>query len=224
MAVYPAKALYVIEVNEKLIRNGVTRLTFNTTRGAFSAVAHLGEGVRRAVVMLSGARGGFGGPNSLYARLAPELASNGIGAVRLSYRTPGDCVQCAIDALVALQHLADEGIDEVLLVGWSFGAAVAMAAGALARTVRGVAALSTEGSAERRVRRFRPKPILFIHGEADAVAPLEAARRVYDQAMTPKRLITYSGAGHNLAEAAERLRRDIWAWITGSLEADRAAA
>lgn len=40
-------------------------------------------------------------------------------------------------------------------------------------------------------------PILIIHGDADEVVPIEHARRLYQAAGHPKRLVVIEGAGHN---------------------------
>ena len=40
-------------------------------------------------------------------------------------------------------------------------------------------------------------PILIVHGDRDDVAPLEHARRLYEAADEPKRILVVAGAGHN---------------------------
>jgi hypothetical protein len=40
-------------------------------------------------------------------------------------------------------------------------------------------------------------PVLVVHGENDAVVPVEQGRRLYDAANEPKRLLVVPGAGHN---------------------------
>jgi fermentation-respiration switch protein FrsA (DUF1100 family) len=40
-------------------------------------------------------------------------------------------------------------------------------------------------------------PVLIVHGEADEIVPLAQARRLYDAASEPKRLLVVEGAGHN---------------------------
>jgi hypothetical protein len=121
--------LYLIGIREQPIRPGLRRIRFQTSRGQFEAVAHTGAEADRGVVMLSGFRGDFEGPGLVYPELASRLADEGLMALRLSYRIPGDCVQCGLDTLLALQYLYDEGIEDVVVVGWSFGAAVAVAVG-----------------------------------------------------------------------------------------------
>ena len=40
-------------------------------------------------------------------------------------------------------------------------------------------------------------PKLFFHGEADELVPVAMGRQLYEVAAEPKRLVTYTGVGHN---------------------------
>jgi fermentation-respiration switch protein FrsA (DUF1100 family) len=40
-------------------------------------------------------------------------------------------------------------------------------------------------------------PLLVVHGEADAIVPLELGRALFDEAPEPKRFVAVPGAGHN---------------------------
>lgn len=215
--------LYVIGIKEQRLGPDSLRLTFHTNRGDFGALARIKSDCRRGVVMLSGADGGFDGPGSIYPELAEEFMSRGIASLRLDYRAPGDCAQCGIDAVLALQYLDDEAVDDVVVIGWSFGAAVAIAAGSVAKTVRGVAAVSAVDVPGCGPKWLRSKPILLIHGDADSVAPLEVPRRIFLEAGTVRQLIVYPGAGHELVEARDRLRDDLLKWALTALSAEPVA-
>jgi len=160
--------LYLIGVREQAMADNCARVTFFTTRGDLNAYARVSRGMRRAVILLGGdgCEHGFDPDIDL---LAVRLAELGIGTIRLDYRLPGDCAQCAIDSLLACQYLDDEGIADVALVGWSFGAAVAIAAGSICRTVRGVAAVCPSDVSARSTRRLGRKPLLLMCGEQDVV-------------------------------------------------------
>lgn len=216
--------IYVIGVEERRIGGDARHLIFRTTCGDFDAIARLGRGIRQAVVMLGGGRGSVAGPSSIYPELADELYSRGIGSMRITYRQPGVCAKCAIDTLIALQYLDDEGVPDVVLAGWSFGGAVALATGSIARTVRGVAAISTLDVADCCVRRLRARPVLLLHGEADSASPVEVSRRIYDESFEPRKLIVYPAAGHRLREVRRRALEDLLAWSTDILQLHRAAA
>jgi pimeloyl-ACP methyl ester carboxylesterase len=211
--------LYLIGIREQPIRPGLRRIRFQTSRGQFEAVAHTGAEADRGVVMLSGFRGDFEGPGLVYPELASRLADEGLMALRLSYRIPGDCVQCGLDTLLALQYLYDEGIEDVVVVGWSFGAAVAVAVGSVAKTVRGVAAVSYVHTPGCCTSYLRTKPILVVHGANDRISPCESSRRLYAKAGPHRRLIIYPDVGHDLTPSRNRLLVDLEAWTIGILHA-----
>ncbi len=224
MAGHHEDRLYVIGVDEEPLDADTARLTFRTTCGNFSAIARIPDGASNAVVMLGGSKGGFDGPSSLYSGLADSLAQSGVASLRLDYRMPGVCAKCAIDTLIALQYLDDEGIADVVLVGWSFGGAVAVATGSIARTVRGVAAISTVDVASCCIRRMESRPLLLLHGEADKVSPVEVSRKLYDESTGLRKMIVYPGAGHRMSEVGPRLLDDLRIWILDILACHRAAA
>ena len=215
--------LYLIGIDQTRIGRDMRSLTFHTTRGDFEALASYREGMGKGAVVLGDPDSGPDGPSNIYPDLASDLLDRDVGSLRLRYRSPGDCVQSAIDVLLALQYLDDEGIRDVVLVGWSFGGAVAISAGALARTVRGIAAISTLQVSDCCVRRLRSKPVLLLHGDADEVSPVEVSRRVYFKCDEPRRLIIYSGADHNCHEARDRLRSDLRRWILKTLRTTKTA-
>lgn len=209
--------LYVLGVSEKRLSQDLLQITFQTTRGQFDALFHTRKGINRAVIMLGGANGGFDGPGALYPKLAEELLNCGIASLRLNNRAPGDCVQCAVDTLVAVQYLDDESIHDIVLAGWSFGSAVAISSGSVARSVRGVVAMSPLNVAGCCARRLRRKPILVIHGEEDTVSPVTVADRLYSEADEPRQLIVYPCTGHTLEEAGSKLVTDIKDWALSTL-------
>ncbi len=51
------------------------------------------------------------------------------------------------------------------------------------------------------VSRIAPRPLLLVHGSLDETVPVDHARRLYEKAGNPKKLVVIDGAGH-------RLRRD----------------
>lgn len=210
--------LYLLGVKESGLAPGLRDVTFKTTRGDFTGQLRLSTGVRRGVLVLSDVEGGTDGPCGVFPELTDELVERGVGSLRLSFRAPGDCVQCTIDALLGLQYLDDEGVNDVVLVGWSFGASVALAAGSLGRTVRGIAAVSPKNVLDCCLRWLKSRPLLLVHGDADRVAPVEISRKVYYKTGEPRRLIIYAGAGHNCGEVRDQLRRDLALWIMDVLQ------
>ncbi len=224
MSVSRQDHLYFIGIDQAPVGPNLRRLTFRTTRGDFNAVAHLRKGMHQAVVELGDLSTGLNGPGSIYPQLANELLDQGVGSLRLAYRSPGDYAQSAIDVLLALQYLDDEGIRDVVLVGWSFGGAVALSAGSVGRTVRGIAAISTADVADSCLRRLRSRPLLLLHGDSDRVSPVEVSKSVYFKSGEPHRLIIYPGAGHGFDEVRDQLRSDLKNWVLGVLGSTRIAA
>lgn len=216
--------LYVIGVNEKTIAPNQLRITFHTTRGSFDAIAHMRDGMHQGVIMLGDISGGFDGPSSIYKDLAEDLFAYGIASLRLDYRIPGDCVQCGIDTLLGVQYLDDEAIHDIALVGWSFGGAVALAAGSVARNVRGIASISTMDVAECCKKRLRSRSVLLIHGESDKITPVDVSRNIFTGLNEPRRLMIYPNTSHDLKENITRLRSDLRSWIFDTLKVNRVAA
>lgn len=208
----------MIGIEEQRLDPDVTSLRFNTTRGAFQALFQAQPGIHKGVIMLGGYSGGFDGPANAFADLSRKLIDSGIASLRIDYRRAGDCVECGIDTLLALQYLDDDAIRDVILVGWSFGGAIAMGVGSLAKSIRGVAAVSTIEISDCCTRRLRSKPLLLIHGEADMTSPVAWPRRVYSLAEGPRDLILYSDVGHDMQNVQDRLISDLHNWILHTFE------
>jgi alpha/beta superfamily hydrolase len=209
--------IYVIGVEEKYLEKNLKSLIFHTTRGDFEAILHTHAGSHKGVIMLGGYSGGFDGPGSVFSDLSHKLSDCGIMSLRLDYRHPGDCAQCGIDALLALQYLDDDAVHDVVLIGWSFGGAVAITAGSLAKSIRGIAAVSTIEVADCCAKRLRSKPLLLIHGESDLTSPIVWPKRVYSLAKCPRDLIIYADVGHDMQKACGRLVKDLSSWIVHTL-------
>src|SRR6185437_7741494 len=112
-----------------------------------------------------------------------------------------------------LAWLAERHITRVALVGWSFGGAVVIRAGAASPAVVGVATIASQTYGTDAVSRLAPRSALFIHGSRDTVLPDICSRTLFAQAGQPKELVIYSGDGHGIelhrAELLEKL--SMWA-------------
>jgi pimeloyl-ACP methyl ester carboxylesterase len=90
-------------------------------------------------------------------------------------------------------------LSKLVLVGHSFGGAVAIGAGALlGPDALGVVALSTQVPGTEQVDQLAGRPLLLIHGESDGVLPDLCSRNVYQRAGEPKELVLLPGEGHLL--------------------------
>jgi pimeloyl-ACP methyl ester carboxylesterase len=196
--------------------DGTFELLIKTSRGEISGVLHPCEGEPGAVLYLGGALGGLDGPaNGLYPRLARELAAReggGLTGLRLHYRMPGEFLECVLDALAGISFLKGIGARRVVVVGHSFGAAVAIKAGELSELACGVGALSSQLYGTRSVERLS-KPLLLAHGTLDSVLDCEASRDIYARAREPKQLVLYDGAGHGLTQCADELFELLRGWL-----------
>jgi pimeloyl-ACP methyl ester carboxylesterase len=179
-------------------------------------------GADAAVLWLGGVGGGFDSPaRGLYDRLAVELMTRGISSLRLRYRAANQLETSVEDALVGLEFLGQRGVRGVGLVGHSFGGAVAIQAAVTSPLARGVVALASQSYGTSVVDQLAPRSLLLVHGERDAVLPVECSRYIFQRARQPKRLVVLPGTGHTLDEAADELRLLLSDWLVQSLREDR---
>jgi fermentation-respiration switch protein FrsA (DUF1100 family) len=193
-------------------------LVLRTTRGKITAVLHPCEGESGAAIFVGGALGGLDGPaQKIYPRLAEALAvapKRGLSSLRMHYRQPGEFTECVLDVLAGISFLKGLGAQRVVLIGHSFGAAVAIKCGQLSELVTGVAALSAQLYGTRTVERLAPRPLLLVHGTADGILDCAASKDIYERAQEPKRLELYDRADHSLASCADELFELLREWLT----------
>lgn len=194
--------------------DGAYRFLLRTTRGDITGLLHVCEGEPGAAVLFGGASGGLEGPaGGLYARLSPALLEAGVSALRLDYRQPGDFDECLLDVLGALSFLKGIGAEHAVLVGHSFGGAVAIRAAEFSPLVSGVAALSSQLHGTENVAGIAPRPLLLVHGMDDQVLEATASEIIYQRAAEPKRLVLYADAGHALMQCGDELFELLREWI-----------
>lgn len=192
-----------LAIQESRLGPDVTAMEVITADGIITCLRHgLDAGEEAAVVYLGGALGGLSGPaHGLYHTLARSL-----GGVRLHYRKPGRLEDCLMDVLLLQHLLGRRGVERLVLVGHSFGGAVAIGAGVFLRTATaGVVAMSTQVPGTEQVERLAGTPLLLVHGDDDGVLPDLCSRNVYERAGDPKQLVILEGEGHLLDGAADRL-------------------
>ena len=193
---------------------GVEDLRLETNAGTIHCRLHPAEHGDAAVLWVFGAGGGLGGPaGGLYPRLAEQLRPEGVTSLRLDYRHPGVLEESVLDTLMGVAYLGTLGRTRVVLVGHSFGGAVVIAAGAATNEAVGVAALSPQTYGAGAVGRLSPRPVIFIHGDADEVLPDTCSRDLYERAGEPKEALFYPGCGHGLDQCRDALDRDLLRWL-----------
>mgnify|MGYP002778164928 FL=1 len=172
-----------------------------------------------AVLWVFGSGGGLGGPSGgLYARLGAALALRGVASLELDYRRPGDLDACVEDVLCGIEHLERLGRRRIVLVGHSFGGAVVIRAAQRSGAVTAVCAMSSQTRGTEGVETLSPRPVLFLHGEADEVLPVSGSLELFRQAGEPKQLLLYPDCAHGLDQCGTALDRDVAAWIGAVLD------
>jgi predicted alpha/beta hydrolase family esterase len=172
-----------------------------------------------AIVACGGAMGGLLGPaEGLYHRLGVHLAERGVPLVRVSYRRPNDLDACCLDVAAAVQLAADAGARRVVVMGHSFGGAVAVrVAVALPSTVAGVVTFATQSAGCEVAGGLGDRPLLLFHGERDELLPLQASEVVRAMAGHGE-LVVIPGDGHLLAKSGPILWERLLEWLPDVLE------
>ena len=201
--------------------SGEMTVELNTTRGVITTHLRPCEGKTGCVVFLGGAGGGVSGPaNKVYERIAIELVEVGVSSLRVEYREPGEFEESVADALAGCSFLRGIGGTDAIVVGHSFGGAVAIKAGQLNELVKGVVAMSSQRHGTQEVDSLN-KPLLLIHGGNDEILDKAASEDIFGRASDPKRIEILDGTGHSLAEKADdvyELLRDFITTEVGSLQ------
>ena len=192
------------------------QLRLGTTRGDIEALLDVSDGQPGAVVFCSGAMGGehevIGPGGRVYERLAGELPALGVSTLRIHYRMAGEFEECVLDVLGACSFLSGVGAERVVLVGHSFGGAVVIKAGQILPIVCGVVSLSPQLFGTRQVEQLG-KPLLLVHGTADAILHHAASEDIYERAQEPKRMVLIPNGGHGLAEDPETVHDEVSSFI-----------
>ena len=210
----PLERLRVLAKQDVLVTPLLRHIEGFTLEGLLTFLWHGDPQAERVVLMCGGAMGGLLGPaNALYHDLGERLAADGIGAIRVGYRRPNDLPACVLDIAGAADLAHRNGGRRFVVIGHSFGGAVAVNAGCMLRSVvAGVVTLSTQSAGCESAAALQ-RPLLLLHGDRDELIPPMASEMVCalagggDVEMLP-------GAGHLLVEAADHLRTRLQAWVT----------
>lgn len=190
---------------------GEMAVDLNTTRGIIETKLHPCEGKTGSAIFVGGAAGGMDGPaDRVYERLGRDLVAAGVTSLRVQWRKPGDFEECVMDALAACSFLRGIGAERAVIVGHSFGGAVAIKAGQLGDLVGAVAAMSSQRHGTQDVESLG-KPLLLVHGSRDEILDRAASDDIYERARDPKELVILEGAGHGLGEASA----EVYELLTG---------
>ena len=179
-------------------------------------------GTPSAIVACGGAMGGLLGPaEGLYHRLGVEWAERGVPVLRVSYRRPNDLDACSVDVAAAVQlAVGAGGAERVVVMGHSFGGAVAVRVGVgLNAMVAGVVTFATQSAGCELAGGLNGKPLLMFHGERDEILPMAASEMVRMIAGYGE-LVRLPGDGHLLAKSGDVLWERLEEWLPGPLGVD----
>jgi alpha/beta superfamily hydrolase len=168
---------------------------------------------RAAVLLLPGRDNALSGPADLYTQLAPSL-QHVAGVAQISYHHPGSLAECRACILNALDAFSRQGVERVALIGWDFGGAVAIAAGAQSPLVTGVACLAPDPCASDAIAAISPRRLLLAHGSADTVIPQSASILLHTQAGHPTELALYPNETHDFIRYRAAILQRLILWST----------
>jgi len=211
----PLDVLGIMASQQAMLSPGLRHIEMYTRRGLLGILWHEpGDRARDAgVVMMGGAMGGLMGPgDALYHQLGEDCSARGIPAMRISWRKPNDMDACCVDAAAAVQMMVGTGCERVILMGHSFGGAVAVrVAVGLSAMVAGVVTFATQSAGCEVAGGLAGRPLLMFHGDRDEILPVEASEVVRAIAGHGE-LRIMPGDGHLLAKSHDIMREEVNAW------------
>ena len=193
-----------------------------TSRGLLTVLRHQPPHAmtprRAAIVACGGAMGGVLGPgHGLYQRLGEHWAERGVEFARVGYREPNNLDLCAHDLACGVELVRDTGADRVVVMGHSFGGAVAVRTAVIMPvSVVGVVTFATQSSGCEVAGALAGRPLLLFHGDRDEQRPPEASHVVAaiaghgDVEILP-------GDGHLLAKSDDIIVERLDGWLPGVL-------
>jgi len=207
----PLEALQVIGSSDTMVTATLRHIEMYTMRGLLtvlwhepSADVHPQPG---ALVLCGGAMGGLLGPgDALYHRLGEVWSARGVPVLRVSYRRPNDLDLCCVDVAAAVQlAIGGGGSERVVLMGHSFGGAVAVRVGVgLREMVGGVVTFATQSAGCELAAGLQGLPFVLFHGERDEILPPEASEMVRMIAGCGE-VVRLPGDGHLLAKSDDAM-------------------
>lgn len=216
----PLEVLGIMGSSQAQVSPTLRQIEMYTMRGLLSILWHEPVGSARnvGVVMMGGAMGGTLGPgDSLFHTLGSTLAERGVPSIRLSYRRPNDMDACCVDVAAAVQMMVGSGADKVVLMGHSFGGAVAIrVAVGLSEMVAGVVTFATQSAGCEVAGGLMGKPLLMFHGDEDRILPAEASE-VVRSIVGSGDLRIMPGDDHLLSNSHDVMYSDVLAFLADVL-------
>jgi pimeloyl-ACP methyl ester carboxylesterase len=211
----PLELLEALAVEEVEIGPGLAHLEAYTMRGLLTLMWHGARDARNVVVTCGGGMGSLLGPAAgLYHWLGEELAPEGTGTIRVGYRKPNDLSRCVHDVAAACDLASRAGARRFVVVGHSFGGAVAVQAGVvLGEHCAGIVGLSTQSAGCELASELGDTPLLLLHGTDDEILPPETSG-VVQMLAGHGEVVLLPGTGHLLTQSKDEVRDRVRTWIT----------
>lgn len=167
-----------------------------------------------AIVACGGAMGGLLGPgHALYQRLGDSWAGRGVRFLRVGYREPNNLDLCAHDLAVGVELARDAGSERVVVMGHSFGGAVAVrTAVVMTGSVVGVVTFATQSAGCEVAGALAGRALLLFHGDRDEILPSQASEMVRAIAGHGEVEII-PGDGHLLGKSDELISERLEEWL-----------
>lgn len=165
--------------------------------------------------------------NKVVYRAAAGLLEAGLAALRFNYRGVGNSTGThdegrgeMDDIRTALEYLNEHyPNEEITFAGFSFGSRFGLET--VLDDARVPRLISIGTPAEKYDYSFLKacdKPILFIHGDQDDIAPLEPAREIYDQLTCEKEMMVFENCGHFFDNHLPQLKDVIRDWTSEQIK------
>ncbi len=211
----PLELLEALAVEEVEIAPRLAHLEVYTMRGLLTLLWHGARDARNVVVTCGGGMGSLLGPaEGLYHWLGEELAPEGIGTVRVGYRKPNDLSRCVHDVAAACDLVSRAGGRRFVVIGHSFGGAVAVQAGVvLGEHCAGIIGLATQSAGCELASELGDTPLLLLHGTEDEILPPETSG-VVQMLAGHGEVVLLPGTGHLLTQSRDEVRDRVRTWIT----------
>jgi len=214
----PLELLEALVAEEVEIAPGLSHLEVYTMRGLLTLLWHGDHAARAVVVTCGGGMGSLLGPaRALYHWLGNELAPQGIGVIRVGYRKPNDLSRCMHDVAAACDLASRAGGRRFVVIGHSFGGAVAVQAGVvLGEHCAGVILLSTQSAGCEHASELGATPLLLLHGTDDEILPPQTSK-VVQMLAGHGEVVLLPGTGHLLKESADDVRTHVTSFLLANL-------
>lgn len=215
------EALRSLATGEVRITDELRHREVYTSRGLLTVLWHEpadDAAVDTAIVACGGAMGGLLGPgHGLYQQLGERWAARGVRMLRVGYREPNNLDLCAHDVACGVEWARDAGAERVVVMGHSFGGAVAIrAAVVMPVSVVGVVTFATQSAGCEVAAGLGGRPLLLFHGDRDELLPPESSHLVQALAGAGE-VVMLPGEGHLLATSESAIIERLDEWLPDTL-------